>query len=146
MTTVRVLSNDRPVSEVAMGTIRSRDGSASVSTFAECQSSHRPQSRRFGTGVVGLVVVALSIIATGGCGLFGGAPAPSRAELIVLGDVSPSGLALADEQRRHLVDVVVPLAIERRAEVVLARIDDAAFAAPEIVARVGFDTAAAGGN
>jgi hypothetical protein len=96
--------------------------------------------------VAGLVVVALTISATGGCGAFGGTPVASRAEMIVLGDVSPSGLALADEQRRHVVDVVVPLAIERRAEVVLARIDEAAYAAPEIVARVGFDTAAAEGN
>ncbi len=89
-----------------MCTIRSRDGRSSVSTVAECQSRHRPQSRRVGTGVVGLVVVALTIIATGGCGAFGGAPEASRAEMIVLADVRPSGLVVADEQRRPVVDVV----------------------------------------
>jgi hypothetical protein len=56
--------------------------------------------------VVGLVVVALTIIATGGCGAFGGAPEASRAEMIVLGDVTPSGLAVADQQPRPVVDVV----------------------------------------
>jgi hypothetical protein len=60
--------------------------------------------------VVGLVVVALTITATGGCGAFGGAPEASRAEMIVVADVSPSELALAGEQQRRVVDV--PRAIE----------------------------------
>jgi hypothetical protein len=70
----------------------------------------------------------------------------SKGELVVLFDVTGSAVGTQDQQRRHLTDVVLPLAERRRAEVVLATIDDDARADPQILGRVSFDTAAAEGN
>lgn len=66
--------------------------------------------------------------------------------MVVLVDVTPSGLALAAEQRRHVRDVVVPLAVRHGAAVVVAPIDEAAFADPQPADPISFDTRAAGGN
>jgi hypothetical protein len=76
----------------------------------------------------------------------GGHTAASKGELVVLFDATNSAVGTQDVQRRHLVDVVLPLAERERAEVVLATIDAAALEAPRIVGRVSFDTAAAEGN
>ncbi|HEX6423647.1 MAG TPA: hypothetical protein VFZ79_09220 [Acidimicrobiales bacterium] len=82
----------------------------------------------------------------GADGLFGeSTPEPTGAVLIVLADLTPSGRAAVESQRRHVEDVVVPLARAHRAEVVLTTIDDAALDDPGI-RRVSFDTAAAAGN
>lgn len=97
----------------------------------------------------GPAVLLAAGLALTGCAaedlLAGGAPAPSDAVLVVLADVTPSGRAALASQRRHVADVVVPLAAAQRAVVVLTTIDDAALDDPEI-RRVSFDTAAAAGN
>lgn len=90
-------------------------------------------------------------LAASGCGAIeggrtGGRTGDGKGELIVLLDATASGDGMQDSQRRHLVDVVVPLAERQHADVVLATIDAAALEAPEIVGRVSFDTSGAGGN
>lgn len=95
---------------------------------------------------IGLFALIASV-ALGGCSAIeGGRTAPSNGKLVVLLDVTGSARGTQGAQRRHLTDVVLPLAERRKAEVVLATIDAAADQDPRIVARVSFDTAAAGGN
>jgi hypothetical protein len=98
-------------------------------------------------GLICGTFVLLVVVAVGGCSALEGAgTTASRAELVVLFDVTGSAVGTQPEQRRHLTDVVLPLAERRKAEVVLATIDDDARAHPRIVGRVSFDTAAAEGN
>ena len=105
-------------------------------------TTYRPSTGRWWKVFSLLVGLALA-----GCSaLEGGGPAPSHGELVVLFDVTGSAVGTQGAQRRHLTDVVLPLAERRKAEVVLATIDDDARADPRIVGRVSFDTAAAGGN
>jgi hypothetical protein len=103
---------------------------------------------RIGVGSLrSLIPVAIAgLLAGGGCVFVEGEPAPSGSMLIVLADLTPSGQAAEVLQRRHVADVVVPLAEANDAEVVLMPIDDAALADPQVHGTVSFDDAPAGGN
>jgi hypothetical protein len=96
--------------------------------------------------IIGTFVLLVAVAFSGCSALEGGGTTASRAELVVLFDVTGSAVGTQPAQRRHLTDVVLPLAERRKAEVVLATIDDDARADPRIVDRVSFDTAAAEGN
>ena len=90
----------------------------------------------------------VGLVAAAGCAAVEGTGTtdPSGARIVALVDTTTSADGTQAAQRRHLVDVVIPLAEEQRAEVVLATIDAAALEAPEIVAATSFDTASAEGN
>lgn len=90
----------------------------------------------------GVATALLSV----GCSLISPPPPASDATIIVLADRTPSGMASAEGQRRHIRDVVIPLATDSRAKVVLATIVDNARTDPDIRATVSFDTSSAQGN
>jgi hypothetical protein len=93
---------------------------------------------------IGLSAAVLGML--GGCAWAGSAPASSHAELVVLVDLTPSGLAGQAGQRQHIEHYVVPLAVQQRATIQLATINDAALREPTIQGEFSFDTAEAEGN
>jgi hypothetical protein len=102
---------------------------------------------RGGTIPHSLIAAATAgLLAGGGCGFLEEEPAPSGSMLVVLADLTPSGRAAEASQRRHVADVVVPLAETNGAEVVLVPIDDAALEDPLAHVTVSFDDVSAGGN
>lgn len=113
-----------------------------------CNATTEPYftHRRVGFMVASVLATSLAVTGLGGCGLAESEPEPSDALLVVLADLTPSGLLEEAAQRRHITDVVVPLAIAHDAEVVLAAIDDAALVDPEPRGGADFDRAAAQGN
>lgn len=108
----------------------------------------RPYITRRGTQFMAAPALAAGLLSlgVGGCGLTEEEPRSSDAVLILLADLTPSGILEQDAQRRHIDDVVIPLAVEHDANVVLAVIDDAALVDPEPRGGADFDRAAAQGN
>jgi hypothetical protein len=87
----------------------------------------------------------LSLVAAG-CGLLESEPEPSGAVMVLLPDLSESGVAAQDAQRRHVTEVFAGVAAEHEARVLLASIDEAALDDPHIDESATFDTSAAQGN